>query len=143
MGNKTGLITPFFMLLAGAIAAIIMYVRGFELTRMLYWLLAVLIIFYIIGDIARYIYSTIRPRIIPSEDLDGMVLQAKKNSEVGENVVAFAEDGATEAEENMNVDGFMSEDMDANAMGGYEEGYSDEQLEAFANEENQLDGFNK
>ena len=36
MGNKTGLITPFFMLLAGAIASIIMYVRGFDLTTMLW-----------------------------------------------------------------------------------------------------------
>ena len=44
MGNKTGLITPFFMLLAGAIAAIIMYVRGFDLTTMLWGLLIVLVV---------------------------------------------------------------------------------------------------
>ena len=68
MGNKTRLITPFFMLLAGAIASIIMYIRGFELTRMLWGVLIVLVIFYIIGDVARYLYSSIRPRIIPATD---------------------------------------------------------------------------
>ena len=73
MGNKTGLITPFFMLLAGAIASIIMYVRGFDLTTMLWGLLIVLVVFYIIGDIARYLYASIRPRIIPSGDLEMMV----------------------------------------------------------------------
>ncbi len=70
MGNKTGLITPFLMLLAGAIASIIMYVRGYELTRMLWGLLIVLLIFYVLGDIARYLYAPIRPRIIPTGDLD-------------------------------------------------------------------------
>lgn len=78
MGNKTGLITPFLMLLAGAIASIIMYVRGYELTRMLWGLLIVLLIFYVLGDIARYLYASIRPRIIPTGDLEQMVQEAKK-----------------------------------------------------------------
>lgn len=140
MGNKTGLITPFLTLLAGAIASIIMYVRGFELTKMLYWLLAVLIIFYILGDVARYIYATIRPRIIPTEDLDSMVLQAKKNSDLTDNVVAFAENEQAGMEEDMNVDGFMSEDMEKGAMGDFGEGYSDEQLQAYDDGENPEDG---
>ena len=70
MGNKTSLITPFFMLLAGAIASIIMYIKGFDLTTTLWGLLIVLVIFYIIGDIARYIYASIRPRIIPTGNLE-------------------------------------------------------------------------
>lgn len=78
MGNKTGLITPFLMLLAGAIASIIMYVRGYELTNMLWGLLIVLLIFYILGDVARYLYASIRPRIIPTGDLEQMVQEAKK-----------------------------------------------------------------
>lgn len=78
MGNKTGLITPFLMLLAGAIASIIMYVRGYELTNMLWGLLIVLLIFYVLGDVARYLYASIRPRIIPTGDLEQMVQEAKK-----------------------------------------------------------------
>lgn len=90
MGNKTGLITPFLMLLAGAIASIIMYVRGYELTNMLWGLLIVLLIFYILGDVARYLYASIRPRIIPTGDLEQMVQEAKKNGDLTGNVVAFA-----------------------------------------------------
>ena len=83
MGNKTRLITPFFMLLAGAIASIIMYIRGFELTRMLWGVLIVLVIFYIIGDVARYLYSSIRPRIIPATDIDKMLAEQNIESPTG------------------------------------------------------------
>ena len=70
MENKVKLITPFLMLLAGAIASIIMYIRHFDLFTMLWVLLLVLVIFYVIGDIVRYIYESIRPRIIPDMDED-------------------------------------------------------------------------
>ena len=108
MGNKTGLITPFFMLLAGAIASIIMYVRGFDLTTMLWGLLIVLVIFYIIGDVARYLYASIRPRIIPTGNLDIMVQKAKLNGDITGSVVAFANDDQKDME-GMDADGFMSE----------------------------------
>ena len=45
MENKTQLITPFLMLTAGTIASIIMYIRKFDLNRMLWGLLIVLVIF--------------------------------------------------------------------------------------------------
>lgn len=89
MGNKTSLITPFFMLLAGAIASIIMYIKGFDLTTTLWGLLIVLVIFYIIGDIARYIYASIRPRIIPTGNLEIMVQKAKEKGNLTGSVVAF------------------------------------------------------
>lgn len=130
MGNKTGLITPFFMLLAGAIASIIMYVRGFELTRMLWGLLIVLVVFYIIGDVARYLYASIRPRIIPALELDKMVQQARKNGELSGNVVAFQGDGQGDMEEGVDADGFMSDDT---------EGYSDEELHEYAAEDSALE----
>ena len=41
MENKVKLITPFLMLLAGAIASIIMYIRHFDLFTMLWVLLLV------------------------------------------------------------------------------------------------------
>ncbi len=131
MGNKTGLITPFFMLLAGAIASIIMYIRGFELTRMLWGLLIVLVIFYIIGDVIRFIYASIRPRIIPTYELDKMVQAARKNGDLTGSVVAFEGDGQDNAEEGVDADGFMSEDTEND----YSEGYSDEELADYAAED--------
>lgn len=131
MGNKTGLITPFFMLLAGAIASIIMYIRGFELTRMLWGLLIVLVVFYIIGDVARYLYASIRPRIIPTGELEKMVEAAKKNGDLTGSVVAFGDDSQENTEEGVSADGFMSEDTEQYS----EEGYSDEELREYAGEE--------
>ena len=125
MGNKTGLITPFLMLLAGAIASIIMYVRGYELTRMLWGLLIVLLIFYVLGDIARYLYASIRPRIIPTGDLEQMVQEAKKNGDLTGNVVAFANEEQNDME-GMVAGGFMSEDAD---------GYSDEEIYDYSGQE--------
>ena len=130
MGNKTGLITPFFMLLAGAIAAIIMYVRGFDLNTSLWGLLIVLVIFYILGDIARYLYASIRPRIIPAGDLEMMVQKAKKNGDLTGNVVAFANDEQKDME-GMDADGFMSENTEYDSM----EGYSDDELHDYAAED--------
>lgn len=123
MGNKTGLITPFFMLLAGAIASIIMYIRGFDLTTMLWGLLIVLVIFYIIGDIARYIYASIRPRIIPIGNLEIMVQKAKENGNLTGSVVAFANDEQKDME-GMDAGGFMSDD----AENYFEEGYAEDAL---------------
>jgi len=130
MGNKTGLITPFFMLLAGAIAAIIMYVRGFDLTTMLWVLLVVLVIFYIIGDVARYLYASIRPRIIPTGDLELMVQKAKLNGDLTGSVVAFANEEQKDME-GMDADGFMSETRETYSP----DGYSDEELHDYAAED--------
>lgn len=131
MGDKTNLITPFLMLLAGAIASIIMYMRGYELTRMLWGLLIVLVVFYVIGDIARYLYASIRPRIIPSGELEQMVREARKRGDLTENVVAVGGDSQMAAEEGVDADGFMSEDM-----GQYPgEGYSDEDIRGYTDED--------
>lgn len=133
MGNKTGLITPFFMLLAGAIASIIMYVRGFDLTTMLWGLLIVLVVFYIIGDVARYLYASIRPRIIPAGDLEMMVQKAKQNGDLTGSVVAFANDEQKDME-GMDADGFMSENGEYDSA-DFTEGYSDEELHDYAAED--------
>lgn len=142
MGNKTGLITPFFMLLAGAIASIIMYIRGFELTSMLWGLLIVLVVFYIIGDVVRYLYASIRPRIIPTMELDKMVATAKKNGDLTGSVVAFAGDGQENAEEGVDADGFMSEDVEGYGAENYStEGYSDEDLQGYTAEDSEMEGY--
>lgn len=138
MENKTGLITPFLMLTAGLIASIIMYIRKFDLNRMLWGLLIVLVIFYILGDIARYIYASVRPRIIPSGDLAAMVEKAKLSGDLTGSVVAFTDGEKTgeDSLEELSADGFMSEEH-----AGYsdEEGYSEEDLAL--NEEAYTDSY--
>lgn len=122
MGNKTRLITPFLMLTGGAIASIIMYIRKFDFNTMLWVLLLVLIIFYILGDIARYLYASVRPRVIPSGMLSELVEQAKRNGDLTGNVVAFAD----REMDNEAVD--SSEELNAAKLLSEEEGYSEEEL---------------
>ncbi|MCD8038998.1 MAG: hypothetical protein LUE96_07935 [Lachnospiraceae bacterium] len=114
MIDKTRLITPFLMLTAGTIASIIMYVRNFDLNTMLWTLLIVLIIFYVLGDIARYLYASVKPRIIPSGQLSRLVEEARRNGDLTENA---------EGENDGSV-----EELDATDTISDEEGYSEEEL---------------
>ncbi len=140
MENKTQLITPFLMLTAGTIASIIMYIRKYDLNRMLWGLLIVLVIFYVLGDIARYLYASVRPRVIPTGNLAAMVEKAKKNGDLTGSVVAFADDEAADEGEDvleeLSADGLMSEE---NAGYSGEEGYSEEELAQ--NEEENADSY--
>jgi hypothetical protein len=86
------------MLFAGAIASIIMYARGYEFTKMLWVLLIVLVVFYIIGDTARYIYSRIRPRIVTVSDFGELERIARANLDQTGNIVEFANEEKTEGE---------------------------------------------
>jgi hypothetical protein len=54
--------------------------------------LIILIIFYFIGDIVRYIYSRIRPRIIPEVDFSEMEKIARNRMNTMGNVVEVTED---------------------------------------------------
>ncbi|MDE7030175.1 MAG: hypothetical protein K2P63_09385, partial [Lachnospiraceae bacterium] len=101
--------------------------RGFDLTTMLWGLLIVLVVFYIIGDIARYLYASIRPRIIPSGDLEVMVRKARQNGDLTGSVVAFANDDQKDME-GMDAGGFMSDDSENDST----QGYSDEELHDYA-----------
>jgi hypothetical protein len=103
MDDKTKYITPLLVLLAGAIASIIMYVRGYEFTRMLWVLLIVLVIFYFLGDTARYIYSRIRPRIIPEVDYGEIEKLTKGNYDANGNIMEFANDEENEQKEEVDV----------------------------------------
>jgi hypothetical protein len=97
MDDKTRFITPLLVLLAGAISSIIMYVRHFELNAMLWTLLIVLIIFYFIGDTVRFIYSKIRPRIIPETDFSQMEQIARNRMNMMGNVVEVTNDEMVES----------------------------------------------
>lgn len=133
MGNKVKLITPFLMLLAGAVASIIMYIREFEFERMLWVLLIVLIVFYIIGDVVRYIYAAIRPRIIsPDADYNDFIPLSRFADESGK-VRAYEDEGDEESEE-FNADAFM-ESAQGKDESDSEEGYSEEDLQEYNNDD--------
>jgi hypothetical protein len=121
MEDKTRFITPLLMLTAGAIAAIIMAVRGYEFTKMLWILLIVLIIFYFLGDTARYIYSKIRPRIIPDVDYDEMEKQVRESLGLTGNIVEFTDEKETQEEDNITDEEETQVDTDSETE-SFEEG---------------------
>lgn len=127
MENKTRFITPLIMLLAGAIAEIIMVIRHYELYRMLWTLLIVLVIFYVIGDVVRYLYASVRPTIIPINDVDDMLaLASGELYEKGESEEAI--DSEIDDEEGVTSETTENEE-DSNREAQQEEGYTDEELD--------------
>ena len=135
MGNKVKLITPFLMLFAGAVASIIMYIRNFELVDMLWILLIVLLVFYVIGDIIRYIYAAIRPRII-TQDIDYsdfIPLSIFNDEETGK---VRTLDGEEEGEE-VDAGAFVAAGFEASMAAkenNSDEGYSEEDLQEYGDE---------
>ena len=91
----------------------------------------VLVVFYIIGDIVRYIYESIRPRIIPDMDEEELMLERPED-----NIVA-KEEGEDEDEQDAQEAGTeqqTEEESDAEeepqmADASEEEGYTDENLD--------------
>lgn len=133
MDNKVKLITPFLMLLAGSLASIIMFIRKYDFYTMLWVLLVVLVVFYIIGDVVRYIYASIKPRIIPSVD-DEITFPAAGAG----NVVERDEDKlGEESEKDYNEDEAEQEEYDASQE--YEDSAEENQDEYMTQED---DGMN-
>jgi hypothetical protein len=122
MEDKTRFITPLLMLLAGAIASIIMAVRGYELTRMLWILLIVLVIFYFLGDTARYIYSIIKPRIIPDADFSEMEKMVRENLEQTGNIEEITDDKEAVEEGTLTDEENVVTDTDSAGMESLDEG---------------------
>jgi hypothetical protein len=122
MEDKTRFITPLLMLLAGAIASIIMAVRGYELTRMLWILLIVLVIFYFLGDTARYIYSIIKPRIIPDADFSEMEKMVRENLEQTGNIEEITDDKEAVEEGTLTDEENLVTDTDSAGMESLDEG---------------------
>ena len=125
------LITPFLMLFAGAVASIIMYVRHFDLYTMLWVLLVVLVIFYIIGDVVRYIYESIRPRIIPDMDEEDYILDRPEDNVVAkeESEDEDAQDVGEDDVEPQTEEESGTEEEPQMADASEEEGYTDENLD--------------
>lgn len=127
--SKVRLITPLLMLFAGALASIIMYIRKYDFYKMLWVLLIVLVVFYIIGDIVRYLYESVRPNIIPKDHLDEMLdsiktgvveMEADEESEAEDEEIAEGEE-ETESE----VDMLREDDLDDEPV----DEYTDENLD--------------
>ena len=104
--SKVRLITPLLMLFAGALASIIMYIRKYDFYKMLWVLLIVLVVFYIIGDIVRYLYESVRPNIIPTDHLDEILdsiknevveMETDEESETEDEEIAEDEEAESEA----------------------------------------------
>ena len=137
--GKVKLITPFLMLFAGALASIIMFVKKYDLYTMLWVLLIVLIVFYVIGDVARYLYMSVRPRVLPQGEIEDMITMLnsgvmEKDTEENEEDVLTDEEEFQE--ESLEFDTDEEYSMDEESV----EEYTDENLDAvFA----WLDGFMK
>ena len=85
------------------------FIRKYDFYTMLWVLLVVLVVFYIIGDVVRYIYASIKPRIIPSVD-DEITFPAAGAG----NVVERDEDKlGEEPEKDYNEDEAEQEEYDA------------------------------
>lgn len=124
--NKSRFITPAVMLIAGAISMLIMILKHFDLYRMLWILLVVLIIFFVIGDIARYLYSTIRPRIIPATlDLEHITQQAEQRMNAG---YSSGEEDGSNLQEAFYSSGEAQEEGEEHYLDDTFEEYSEESL---------------
>lgn len=127
--SKVKLITPFLMLFAAALASIIMYIKEYDFYTMLWVLLVVLIVFYIIGDVARYLYASALPRVLPSDEIDEMIAtmqnsifekETDEEEETKEETVSESED-----EEDAEMDMSEEDSMDDESV----EEYTDENLD--------------
>lgn len=103
--SKVRLITPFLMLFAGALASIIMLIKEYDFYTMLWVLLIVLIVFYIIGDVARYLYMSVQPRVLPQGEIEEMIAMmngdvvekdTEETEEAGDTMESDSEEEASE-----------------------------------------------
>lgn len=126
--SRVRLITPFLMLFAGALASIIMFIKDYDLYTMLWVLLIVLIVFYIIGDVARYLYMSVQPRVLPQDQIEKMIAAmnnsvVEKDTEETEEVVDSMESASEEEASEYDMDNEYS--MDEESV----EEYTDENLD--------------
>ncbi len=104
--SKIKLITPFLMLFAGALAAIIMFLKKYDFYTMLWVLLIVLIVFYVIGDIVRYLYMSVQPRILPKSEIERMIamMEEELRIEDGEVTESDMEEDSEEKDSEFEMD---------------------------------------
>lgn len=95
---KRKLIPIFLMLLAGAVASIIAYIKDYELTRMLWTLLAAMIVFYLLGTALKKVLDLFDDQIQKADEErrnEGSVIE----KEVEEESDTEESEGAEESED--------------------------------------------
>ncbi len=128
--SRVKLITPFLMLFAGAIASIIMYVRKFDFYTMLWTLLIVLVVFYIVGDVARYLYTLVMPRVLPAADIDAIIANLEKIEAESTEAEEAEADGEVNVDEEEALEDSSEEDESVEESAEYEEEeYTEENLD--------------
>lgn len=153
--NKTKYIVPLIVLFAEAIAAILTVIYEYDLDKMLWTLLLVFIIFFIIGDIVRYIYSKIRPTVIPLTAVQNMISMSSADGfdtlESGDDSISvdeMFEDNSTDEADNSNTLDFDSFDPDSFMMDDSDMTSSDtepemEEEESFEENEENIEDLNE
>lgn len=81
--KKRKLIPPFIMLLAGAIVSITMFVSHYKLKDMLIILLCVLIVFYMAGEVIKWMLDRFEAQIEEARMDEGEVIE-KEPDDAGE-----------------------------------------------------------
>lgn len=98
---KRKLIPIFLMLLAGAVTSIIAYIKDYELTRMLWTLLAALIIFYLLGTALKKVLDLFDDQIQKADEErrnEGSVIEKEVEEEPDTEDAEEAEDAKDEEE---------------------------------------------
>ncbi len=98
---KRKLIPIFLMLVAGAVASIIAYIKDYELTRMLWTLLAALIVFYLLGTALKKVLDLFDDQIQKADEErrnEGSVIEKEVEEEPDTEDAEEAEDAKEEEE---------------------------------------------
>lgn len=98
---KRKLIPIFLMLVAGAVASIIAYIKDYELTRMLWTLLAALIVFYLLGTALKKVLDLFDDQIKKADEErrnEGSVIEKEVEEEPDTEDAEEAEDAKDEEE---------------------------------------------
>ncbi|MDE6750891.1 MAG: hypothetical protein K2K21_17775 [Lachnospiraceae bacterium] len=99
--KRRKVIPPFIMLSAGAIVSIVMFVLRYQLKDMLIILLCVLVVFYIAGELIKWMFDRFEAQIEEARLEEGEVIEKEpdstadtgKRKELAEQIEKTAEEG--------------------------------------------------
>lgn len=88
--RKRKLLPPFMMLLAGAIVSITMFVSHYKLRDMLIILLCVLIVFYLSGEVIKWMFERFEAQLEQARMDEGEVIEKEPDEDAGDGLAAAA-----------------------------------------------------
>lgn len=92
--KKFKLIPPFLMLLSGAVASIVMFIRKFDTTELLIWLLCVMVFFYLAGCVIQNRLTFFVDQIREREEAEAAKEAERLKEEAEEEIADTNEDNA-------------------------------------------------